>query len=114
MDVAVSVVDASRPPELVRHARGTVMLIRIGFDIVYDCPQPTPMILLLNSHFSRAADIVVPDRLATDPAVPITPYRDGFGNWCSRIVAPQGRIRLSTEAVLRDDGRPNTVDPTVR
>ena len=90
------------------------MLIRVGFDIVYDCPQPTPMILLLNTHYSRAADIVVPDHLVTSPVVPIAPYRDGFGNWCTRIVAPQGRIRLSTEAVLRDDGRPNIVDETSR
>src|SRR6266436_8483577 len=34
------------------------------------------------------SDIIVPDHLTTSPSVPITPYRDGFGNWCSRLVAP--------------------------
>ena len=43
------------------------MQIRIGYELVYDCPQPTPMLLMLNVHASRAADLVVPDRLATDP-----------------------------------------------
>ena len=66
------------------------MKIRVGYELVYDCPQPTPMILMLNTHFSRASDILIPDHLVTTPAVPIIAYRDNFGNWCSRIVAPQG------------------------
>ena len=35
------------------------MQIRVGYELVYDCPQPTPMILMLNIHHSRASDIVV-------------------------------------------------------
>jgi hypothetical protein len=52
---------------------------------------------LLGTHFTRASDIIVPDHLTTSPAVPITPYRDGFGNWCSRLVAPAGRMRLAAD-----------------
>src|SRR5271166_3217120 len=70
------------------------MLIRVGYELVFTCLQTTPMILMVNVHYSRASDIVVPDCLTTDPETPITAYRDGFGNWCSRIVAPVGRIRL--------------------
>lgn len=87
------------------------MLIRIGYEIVYDCPQPTPMILTLNAHYSRASDLVAPDHLITTPTVPITAYRDSFGNWCSRIVAPQGRFRISTDAFVRDTGLPDLVVP---
>ena len=61
------------------------MQIRVGYELIYECPQPTPMLLTLNTHYSRVADIVVPDHIVTSPAVAITPYRDGFGNWCSRI-----------------------------
>ena len=71
------------------------MQIRVGYEIIYQCPQETPMILMVNIHYSRAADIIIPDLLATDPPVPITAHRDHFGNWCSRIVAPAGRIRLT-------------------
>jgi transglutaminase-like putative cysteine protease len=90
------------------------MRIKVGYELVYDCPQPTPMLLMLNIHYTRASDIVVPDHLVTDPGVPISAYRDGFGNWCSRIVAPKGKIRISTTAVVRDSGKPDVVVPTAR
>ena len=90
------------------------MHIRVGYEITYDCPQPTPMILLLHVHHSRAHDLVIPDHLQTDPPVPVTPYRDGFGNWCSRIVAPAGRITITSEAVVSDRGDPDPVVPTAQ
>ena len=87
------------------------MQIRIGYEMIYECPQPTPMILMLNIHYSRVSDVVVPDHVITVPAVPLTAYRDGFGNWCSRIVAPPGEILISTDAVVRDSGLPDEVVP---
>lgn len=87
--------------------------IRVGFEMEYACPAPTPMILALNIHHSRAADLVQPDILVTSPAVPITAYHDGFGNWCSRIVAPAGRFVLRTDALVRDSGQADTVAPWV-
>ena len=87
------------------------MEIRVGYELTYSCPQPTPMILTLSIHYSRASDIVKPDHLVVSPSVPVTAYRDSFGNWCSRIVAPQGRTRLSAEGVVRDSGVPDPVAP---
>lgn len=87
------------------------MQIRVGFEIQYHCPQETPMILTVHIHYSRAADIVVPDHLNCDPFVPVTAHRDAFGNWCSRIVAPIGRIRLSSQAIVRDTGVPDVWAP---
>ncbi|MBR1206739.1 MULTISPECIES: transglutaminase family protein [unclassified Bradyrhizobium] len=85
------------------------MKLRVGFEMHYEFPQPTPMIMVLGTHFTRASDIIVPDHLTTTPAVPITPYRDGFGNWCSRIVAPAGPMRLAADGVVRDSGEPDPV-----
>jgi hypothetical protein len=70
--------------------------IHIGFEMEYDCPLPTPMLMDLSIHHSRAPDLVRPDLLLTSPAVPVTTYYDQFGNWCSRIVTPLGRFVLST------------------
>ncbi len=84
------------------------MQIRVGYELIYDCPQPTPMILTLHIHSTRVSDIVVADHLITRPSIPITAYRDAFGNWCSRIVAPKGEIELSADAVVNDTG---DVDP---
>ena len=89
------------------------MKIRIGYDIVFDCPQPTPMILMLNVHYSRVAQLATPDYLLTDPVVPITGYRDGFGNWCSRIVAPTGFTRVYSDSVIHDSGLPDEIVPHV-
>jgi transglutaminase-like putative cysteine protease len=80
------------------------MQIHVGYEMTYHCPQPTPMMLMVHIHYSRAPDIVVPDQLTTEPSVAVTSHRDGFGNWCSRIVAPIGRIRLSSRAVVWDSG----------
>jgi transglutaminase-like putative cysteine protease len=85
--------------------------IRFGYELVYECPKPTPMILVLNLHFSRVADIVRPDHLITSPSLPIQAYRDLFGNWCSRIVAPKGLTRLFADAIVRDSGQPDEVVP---
>jgi transglutaminase-like putative cysteine protease len=88
------------------------MQIRVGFELIYECPQPTPMILMLNIHFTRVSDLITADHLITSPPIPITAYRDGFGNWCSRIVAPPGDIRISTDALINDSGLPDAVDPS--
>src|SRR5436309_2071785 len=85
------------------------MQIRLGYELVYDCPQPTPMLLMLNVHYTRVSDLVEPDHLVTTPAVPIRGYRDGFGNWCSRIVAPAGQTRLTTNAIIKDTGEPDVI-----
>jgi transglutaminase-like putative cysteine protease len=87
------------------------MQIRVGCELVYECPQPTPMILGLNVHFSRVSDLVTPDHIITQPDVPVTPYRDGFGNWCSRIIAPAGQLRISTDAVVNDSGAIDATAP---
>ncbi len=90
------------------------MKIRIGYEIVYECPQPTPMILTLNAHFTRASDLVMPDHIIVDPPVPMSAYRDSFGNWCTRIVAPQGQIKLSADTVVRDSGLVDVFVPHAR
>jgi transglutaminase-like putative cysteine protease len=91
--------------------RGHSMRIRLGYELLYECPQPTPMVLVLNIHFSRVSDLLIPDHIVTRPATAISAYRDGFGNWCSRIVAPPGEIRISTDALISDSGQPDPVDP---
>ncbi len=90
------------------------MKIRIGYELVYDFPQPTPMVMVLGAHFTRASDIIIPDYMTISPSVPVTPYRDGFGNWCSRIVAPAGRIRIAADGLIRDTGLPDAIVPWAR
>ena len=86
------------------------MRIRIGYDITYICPRPTPMILTLNVHPSRARDLETPDYPTVYPMVPHSTYVDGFGNVCTRIVAPKGPIRFRADTVVHDSGLPDPYD----
>jgi transglutaminase-like putative cysteine protease len=87
------------------------MQIRLGYELVYQFPQPTPVILVLNVHESRAGDLVAPDRIAVTPSLTVTSYRDTFGNSCSRILAPKGRTSITADAVVRDSGLVDRIVP---
>ncbi|MEQ8345300.1 MAG: transglutaminase family protein [Sneathiellaceae bacterium] len=90
------------------------MRIRLGCELTYELPQPTPMIAMLNVHYSRVSFLEVPDQLRSDPPLPVESYRDGFGNWCNRLVAPPGRFTLGTDGIIRDDGQPDPADWNAR
>jgi transglutaminase-like putative cysteine protease len=85
----------------------SIMQLRTGFELIYHFPQVTPIILAVNIHESRAADLIVPDHLVTEPPIPTRLYIDGFGNRCHRVLAPGGRLRLTTDCVIRDSGEPD-------
>src|SRR5580698_3831947 len=90
------------------------MKIQVGCELVYSCVQPTPMILTLNVHYSRAADIVRPDHILIQPSIPMSQYRDVLGNWCTRVVAPQGRSKFTVDGVVNDTGAPDVTAPGAR
>jgi len=85
------------------------MQIKLGYDIAYECPQPTPMLLLLRVHPSRENDLLGPDQVVTEPNVPVQSYLDGFGNLCSRLTAPAGLIRLTTDTTIASSPLPDLV-----
>lgn len=90
------------------------MLISLGCRIEFNFPQSTPLIAMLNVHSDRTTDVVRQDNLATYPNVPLTGYRDGFGNWCTRMVAPAGDFVLASDGLFRDSGLPDPICPSAR
>ncbi len=82
------------------------MKISFGYELAYYCPQPTPMVLLLNAVPNGTQRLLVADFMHTDPAVPLVTYRDAFGNLCTRLEAPAGRICISASGVIEDSGIP--------
>jgi transglutaminase-like putative cysteine protease len=87
------------------------MKIRAGYDIIYDCPQPTPKVLLLTVHPSRQPDLITPNRIIFDPPVEATEYTDGFDNLCTRLLAPPGLFRIRSDFIIHDSGEPDPVAP---
>ncbi len=93
------------------HGASTGMRVSIGCRLRYSLLQPTPLIAMLNVHYSRFGDLERADYLVTSPSVPLESYRDGFGNWCTRMVAPAGDFTLSTDGIFRDAGLPDPTSP---
>lgn len=85
------------------------MKFRVGYELDYHFPQVTPVIMVLNTHYTRVSDLERPDHIVITPSVPISGYRDGFGNWCSRILAPSGNMRIAADTVIKDGGLPDPV-----
>ncbi|MEX0695071.1 MAG: transglutaminase family protein [Rhodospirillales bacterium] len=83
------------------------MDFKIGYEMQYSFPQPTPAIVMLNVHFSRVSDLQTPDHIILNPSLPVSGYRDGFGNWCTRFVAPAGFLTISSDTIIHDSGRPD-------
>jgi transglutaminase-like putative cysteine protease len=87
------------------------MLIKIGFDVTFELPAPTPFLLNLSVHPSRFHTLQGLEQFRVEPHVPLWYYTDAFGNTCSRLVAPAGAFRLVNEAVVLDSGLPDPINP---
>ncbi len=87
------------------------MKIRAGFAITFECPQPTPMILMLNVHPSRKHDLLTPQVLSYSRDAAARDYLDGYGNVCTRIVAPPGALTIGADFLVRDSGDPDIIMP---
>lgn len=80
------------------------MRIRAGYNIAFECPQPTPILLMLSIHPDRRKDLLSDDTISFAPDVPNHAYLDGFGNVCTRILAPEGRTDISCLFDIADSG----------
>jgi transglutaminase-like putative cysteine protease len=69
------------------------------------------MILTLSVHPSRVADLLSWDRMRSNPPIPANTYHDSFGNFCHVISAPKGRLTMSTDFLVKDEGQPDAVAP---
>ncbi len=83
------------------------MLIRIGYELIFDVPAPTPMLLMLDTHPSRDGSIVRGGPPQLDPYIPMRLFVDPFGNRVGQIVAPAGKVRIWNEGVISDSGEPD-------
>src|SRR4051812_12347986 len=86
------------------------MLIRVGYEMVFDVPAPVSMLLLLYTHPSRVDTFQGPERLQVEPEVPVEEFTDWFGNHAARVLAPAGKFRLYYDATVWDHGRQDIIN----
>lgn len=88
------------------------MLIRLGSELVFTYPAPTPVLLMLHIHPSRTASILKPEHLRIEPNVPAEVYFDSYGNRCCRAIVPAGRVVYRIDSLVEDSGLPDIQVPT--
>ena len=85
------------------------MLIRVGYDLVFQVPACTPILLMLYTHPSRAGSLRTADRVHVEPDGPVKEFTDALGNHCGWLVAQSGKLRLWNTTLIEDSGEPDPV-----
>jgi hypothetical protein len=86
------------------------MLIRYGYELTFNCPQPTMVVCLLDAHRERSQELHYEISPTTIPAIPTTTYLDAFGNTVRRLMAPSGDLTITSDAVIEDSGLPDPIE----
>lgn len=90
------------------------MIIRIGYEIVFNLPSPAPMVLMLHVFPSLVPRLKNPEFLYIEPNLPLELYWDRFGNQCSRVSVPAGDLRLSYDNLIELPDEPEPAFPNAR
>lgn len=80
--------------------------MEIGCTFEFESPRPTHAIVMVEPHFSEAAN-VVEQRFELDPAGASSVYHDHFGNTCRRVDLAEGTVRLQFDAVVNTADEPD-------
>ncbi|MCC6282012.1 MAG: transglutaminase family protein [Saprospiraceae bacterium] len=75
------------------------MRLKVGCQLEYLSRYDTPLILLLRLH-RVVSQTVIHENLTVYPDVPMTEYTDHYGNYCHRLIAPEGRLVISAHAIV--------------
>lgn len=86
------------------------MRVRVGCRIVYEFPQPTPMLLVICPPQVDNHRLIEESQ---DIAVPVHEYTDGFGNIIWRLVAPEGTFEVAYDAIAEVAPTPDPTLPTL-
>jgi transglutaminase-like putative cysteine protease len=86
------------------------MLLRLGYDMQFDIPEPVACVAQLRVHASRAGGLREADSVRVEPAILVEEYTDSFGNLCTRFLAPTGTLRLKNDFLYEDSGLPDPVN----
>ena len=83
-----------------------VMLIKGGYNIAYDCSDYTPMVMAIHIRPEDAVRLLEPETFTLFPQISYVNYIDSFGNKCTRLIAPPGRLSIWNRFVMADSGLP--------
>ena len=74
------------------------MRVRVGCQFVYENVYPTPMLLVVRPRLQYHHS-VAEERWSLTPYTPVHTYWDVYGNEIWRIIAPEGRLEITYDAL---------------
>ena len=87
------------------------MRIRAGYWLGFETFGSTPINFLLSVALERQRDLLASEIIRFDPPIPARQELDSFGNVFTRIVAPGGRLDVSSDFLIADTGLPDDCAP---
>ena len=100
---AFNLISVPMPRQAPQHKlTGAPLTMRLGFDMVFDLPAPTPMVLMLYVHPEKIHHLRSPEMLRFEPHLVPEIFYDTFGNRCARVVAPAGELRVMQDQLYDD------------
>jgi transglutaminase-like putative cysteine protease len=75
------------------------MKLKIACQLSYESQENVPLVLMLRPQSGLAQKIIEEQYLLT-PHLPISAYKDIYGNLCQRIFSPIGHLTISTSAIV--------------
>jgi transglutaminase-like putative cysteine protease len=87
------------------------MRIRAGYELIYECPAPVEMLMMVHVHSSRLPDLLTPEGVTFSGGTVSRFYEDRFGNLCTLIQAQAGQLAVRADFLIADSGLPDAADP---
>ncbi len=78
------------------------MKLKVGCQLDYQTTQNTPLILLVRLH-AGAEQSILQETFSVTPQVAVREYLDLYGNYCKRLISPQGRFSVATTAIVETE-----------
>ncbi|PWK26719.1 transglutaminase-like putative cysteine protease [Arcicella aurantiaca] len=75
------------------------MKLKVACQLDYESKENVPLILILRPQNSSGQQVIEENYTIT-PKLPISEYKDVYGNLCQRLVCPVGSISISTSSVV--------------
>lgn len=89
---------------------GEMIRVRVGCEFDFESDAPVPMVMLVRVRPDGEFRVVY-ESTWVEPEVPLHEYADSFGNYCWRLLAPPGPIRIRYDALVEVTSKPDLVLP---
>lgn len=72
------------------------MRLNAGCELLFETDAAVPAIFMLRPS-SNSEQQILSETCSLQPDISVHEYRDGYGNWCKRLIVPPGGFQMTTQ-----------------